>query len=98
MRSTPPPSRRPRLSSTTSARRPALGAWRCGLHVAPGFVEGTEFGARFFDYAQAESVPLYAPGENLSPADVAEVVAYVLATPPHVDVNQVLVRPTAQPD
>lgn len=67
-------------------------------HVAPGFVEGTGFGDDFFEYSPDNARPLYEPGQNLTAADVADVVAYVLATPPHVDLNHVLVRPTRQPD
>jgi serine 3-dehydrogenase len=43
----------------------------------------------FFD-----QVPLDAP---LQPDDIARAVMYALSQPPHVDVNEVLVRPTAQP-
>ena len=40
------------------------------------------------------SVPLDAP---LEPDDIARAVLYALSQPPHVDVNEILVRPTAQP-
>jgi NADP-dependent 3-hydroxy acid dehydrogenase YdfG len=43
----------------------------------------------FFD-----EVPLGAP---LEPGDVARAVLFALSQPPHVDVNELLVRPTAQP-
>jgi NADP-dependent 3-hydroxy acid dehydrogenase YdfG len=33
----------------------------------------------------------------LEPEDVARAVMYAVAQPPHVDVNEILVRPTAQP-
>jgi NADP-dependent 3-hydroxy acid dehydrogenase YdfG len=37
------------------------------------------------------------PGEGrLEPDDIARAVAYAVAQPPHVDVNEILVRPTAQ--
>ena len=37
------------------------------------------------------------PPENaLEPADIARAVMYVVAQPPHVDVNEMLIRPTAQ--
>jgi NADP-dependent 3-hydroxy acid dehydrogenase YdfG len=32
----------------------------------------------------------------LQPADVARAVMYAISQPPHVDVNEILVRPTAQ--
>ena len=34
---------------------------------------------------------------ELQPADVARAVMYAVNQPPHVDVNQVLIRPTGQP-
>ncbi|MCZ4492876.1 MAG: hypothetical protein QOH30_337 [Baekduia sp.] len=38
------------------------------------------------------------PGEGrLEPDDVARAVMYALSQPPHVDVNEILIRPTAQP-
>jgi len=52
--------------------------------IAPGIVD-----TPFFD-----TVPLQAP---LEPDDVARAVLYALSQPPHVDVNEILVRPTAQP-
>ena len=50
--------------------------------ISPGAVE-----TPFFDN----------PSEGrLEPDDIARAVMYALAQPPHVDVNEVLVRPTAQ--
>jgi NADP-dependent 3-hydroxy acid dehydrogenase YdfG len=38
------------------------------------------------------------PGEGrLAPDDVARAVLYAVSQPPHVDVNEILIRPTAQP-
>ena len=34
--------------------------------------------------------------EALQPEDVARAVMYAVSQPPHVDVNEILVRPTAQ--
>ncbi len=36
--------------------------------------------------------------EALQPDDIARAVMYAVSQPPHVDVNEVLVRPTAQPN
>jgi NADP-dependent 3-hydroxy acid dehydrogenase YdfG len=52
--------------------------------IAPGVVDTPFF----------EQVPL---DEPLWPDDVARAVMYALSQPPHVDVNEILVRPTAQP-
>ena len=53
--------------------------------IAPGIVETPFF---------ADGAPL---GEPLQVDDVARAVMYALSQPPHVDVNEVLVRPTSQP-
>ena len=52
--------------------------------IAPGIVDTPFF----------ENVPLEAP---LVADDVARAVLFALSQPPHVDVNEILVRPTAQP-
>ncbi len=52
--------------------------------IAPGIVDTPFF----------ENVPLDAP---LEPDDVARAVLFALSQPPHVDVNEILVRPTVQP-
>jgi len=52
--------------------------------IAPGMVD-TPFFAK---------VPLEAP---LEPDDIARAVLFALSQPPHVDVNEILVRPTSQP-
>ena len=37
------------------------------------------------------------PSGALEPADVARAIVYALSQPPHVDVNEVLIRPVSQP-
>ena len=37
------------------------------------------------------------PADALEDVDIARAVMYALSQPPHVDVNEILVRPTAQP-
>ncbi len=51
--------------------------------IAPGVVDTPFF----------EKMPLEAP---LDPDDVARAVLYALSQPPDIDVNEILVRPTAQ--
>ncbi len=53
--------------------------------IAPGMVDTPFF----------TKVSLEAP---LEPDDVARAVLFAVSQPPHVDVNEILVRPTAQPD
>jgi NADP-dependent 3-hydroxy acid dehydrogenase YdfG len=52
--------------------------------IAPGMTDTPFFAA----------TPLEAPLES---ADIARAVRFALSQPPHVDVNEILVRPTAQP-
>lgn len=62
--------------------------------ISPGFVE-TEFAAV---YHGSESVAreIYGRHEVLTGEDVAEMVAWIVGAPPHVQVHDVLVRPTHQ--
>jgi NADP-dependent 3-hydroxy acid dehydrogenase YdfG len=53
--------------------------------VEPGMVD-----TRFFDAG--------APEGALKADDVARAVMFAVSQPPHVDVNEILVRPTAQPN
>ena len=64
--------------------------------VSPGFVE-TEFAAHYHR-SEEKAKETYSRYEVLKDADVADAVAWVLGTPPHVQVHDVLVRPTEQPD
>jgi NADP-dependent 3-hydroxy acid dehydrogenase YdfG len=62
--------------------------------IAPGMVE-TEFSlVRFGDRERAEAV--YRGLEPLRAEDVAEVIAFVVTRPPHVDIDYVGIKPTAQ--
>ena len=66
-----------------SARQELSGTGVRVTVIAPGVVDTPFF----------EIVPLDAP---LEPEDVARAVMYALSQPAHVDVNEILVRPTAQ--
>lgn len=63
---------------------------RVGL-VSPGVVD-TRFALADEDPPRTEMFDF----ELLKPADIADIVAYVLSAPPHVDISDVLVRPTGQ--
>jgi NADP-dependent 3-hydroxy acid dehydrogenase YdfG len=63
--------------------------------VSPGYVE-TEFAAH---YHQSEDVAkqTYGRFKVLEPRDIAEAVRFALASPPHMQVHDILLRPRDQP-
>lgn len=62
--------------------------------ISPGFVE-TEFAARFHN-SEEKAREIYGQLEVLRPEEIADAVTYVLSQPPHVQVHDILVRPTDQ--
>ncbi|MEL6544567.1 MAG: SDR family NAD(P)-dependent oxidoreductase [Myxococcota bacterium] len=64
--------------------------------VSPGNVK-TEFHAQYYqsEEAAAESYARYTP---LAPEDVAASVLHALSAPPHVQIHDILLRSTEQPD
>jgi len=63
--------------------------------VAPGMVE-TEFSLVRFDGDEDRAGSVYEGIDPLTAEDVAELIAFVVTRPPHVDVDYVSVKPTAQ--
>jgi NADP-dependent 3-hydroxy acid dehydrogenase YdfG len=63
--------------------------------VAPGLVE-TEFSLVRFGGDAERAAEIYRGLEPLRGEDVADIVAFVVTRPPHVDVDYVTVKPTAQ--
>ncbi|MEL6472112.1 MAG: SDR family NAD(P)-dependent oxidoreductase [Cyanobacteria bacterium J06623_4] len=62
--------------------------------VSPGIVE-TEFAEKYHQSAEAAK-DTYSQFPVLQADDVAEAVAYALSQPAHVEVNDILIRPTQQ--
>jgi 17beta-estradiol 17-dehydrogenase / 3beta-hydroxysteroid 3-dehydrogenase len=62
--------------------------------ISPGFVE-TEF-AQIYHRSEEAARNLYASLDALQPTDIAEAVRYVLEAPAHVQIHDILLRPTAQ--
>ncbi len=62
--------------------------------ISPGFVE-TEFAAQYHKSEEAAR-KTYGRYPVLQPGDVAAAVCYVLEQPPHVQVHDILMRPTEQ--
>jgi len=63
--------------------------------VAPGLVE-TEFSLVRFGGDERRAAEVYRGLEPLRAEDVADLIAYVVTRPPHVDVDYVTIKPTAQ--
>lgn len=62
--------------------------------ISPGIVE-TEFAKKYHQSAE-KAQETYSQFEVLQADDIANAVAYVLSQPKHVEVNDVLIRPTQQ--
>ena len=90
-----------------SATKHAVGAITKGLKldlhgtpvrvstVDPGLVE-TDFSLVRFDGDAERADPVYSTTTPLQPEDVADAVVYCASRPPHVNVAEIIVMPTAQ--
>lgn len=63
--------------------------------IAPGLVE-TEFSIVRFDGDESKAAKVYEGLRPLSAEDVADAIAYAVTRPPHVDVDYLSIKPTAQ--
>ena len=63
--------------------------------ICPGFVE-TGFAAHYMK-SEEQAKEIYSRFKVLEADDVAEAVVYMLSCPPHVQVHDILMRPTEQP-
>lgn len=63
--------------------------------ISPGAVE-TEFSEVRFHGDEERAEEVYEGYRPLGPEDVADAVAYVVNTPPHVSVHDLVIMPTAQ--
>lgn len=64
--------------------------------LEPGLVGGSEFSAVRFGGDAAKAAAVYAGTQPLTPEDIAEAVAWVVALPAHVNVNRLEMMPTCQ--
>jgi NADP-dependent 3-hydroxy acid dehydrogenase YdfG len=64
--------------------------------VAPGMVEDTEFSLVRFDGDADKASRVYEGLQPLAAADVADLIAFSVTRPGHVDIDHVSVMPTAQ--
>ncbi len=85
------------VRALTEALRQELRARQSSIRVScvsPGYVD-TEFAAIFSDQPDAPAA-LARRLKVLEPQDVATAILWAVSRPPHVEVHDVLVRPTAQ--
>lgn len=64
--------------------------------INPGAVE-TEFSIVRFDGDEERAKKVYEGFENLVAQDIAEVARFIVNRPPHVNINDLTIMPTAQP-
>lgn len=64
-------------------------------NIAPGAVE-TEFSNTRFSGDRARAKSVYAGYKPLHAEDIADLIVYVLNAPPHVNIQDALIMPTAQ--
>ncbi|WP_024443442.1 MULTISPECIES: SDR family oxidoreductase [unclassified Mycobacterium] len=63
--------------------------------IAPGMVD-TEFSLVRFDGDRDRADAVYSGLTPLTAADIAEVIGFVASRPPHVDLDQIVIRPRDQ--
>ena len=64
--------------------------------ISPGFVE-TEFAAHYAKSTEAAQ-KTYGQYKVLESKDIAAQISFLISTPEHVQIHDILVRPTAQPN
>jgi len=87
------------VRSVTEGLRRELHAVQSGIRVtavSPGFVR-TEF-AEVYHRDPTAGPRTYDRYEVLTPEDVASAITFAIASPPRMQVHEILVRPTRQPD
>jgi NADP-dependent 3-hydroxy acid dehydrogenase YdfG len=63
--------------------------------IVPGMVE-TDFSLVRFDGDAQKAAEVYSGVEALTPEDVAEVIGFAVSRPPHVNLDQIVLRPRDQ--
>jgi NADP-dependent 3-hydroxy acid dehydrogenase YdfG len=93
------------ITSSVAGRRPLEGSlYSASKHAVTAMgealrqeVNGTGMRVTLIEPGQVDTPFFEKPGEGrLQAEDVARAVMFAVAQPPHVDVNEILLRPTAQ--
>ncbi len=63
--------------------------------IAPGLVE-TEFSLVRFHGDRQRAKAVYEGLKPLTPSDVADCIVFAVTRPPHVDIDEIVIRPVAQ--
>jgi 3-hydroxy acid dehydrogenase / malonic semialdehyde reductase len=80
---------------STGMRMDLLGTAIRVTNIQPGMVE-TEFSAVRFHGDQNRADRVYENLQPLSPEDIAEIIVFAATRPPHVDIAEMTIMPTAQ--
>jgi NADP-dependent 3-hydroxy acid dehydrogenase YdfG len=67
------------------------------MEIAPGMVKTDEFGLVRFEGDRAKAEAVYAGvADPLSADDVADAITWMVTRPPHVNIDELVIRPRAQ--
>lgn len=65
-------------------------------NIEPGLIAGTEFSNVRFKGDDEKAAAVYDGVENMTGKDIAEIIAWIVEMPEHINVNRIEIMPTAQ--
>ena len=65
-------------------------------NIEPGLIAGTEFSNVRFKGNDEKAAAVYEGVENMTGKDIAEIIAWIVEMPEHINVNRIEIMPTAQ--